>query len=740
MELRITLELYLMRSSTFVWFLLVFFLGWSSPLWANDNFDDVGISRKMKLELEALVKQISNNPDSAIIRGKALLKELPGDQKYARARLLRILGNATFFVGNERQALEYFEQSISVYRELGLKSGVGAVLHNIAFVRERQNDYSGAMRNYLEAALLFSEDNNTEYLGTAYVRLGNIYNLLGRYDKSLEYHTLALNIHEKIKDSIRTAHSYNNIGNVYLSLEDYKTALTFYNKAVNMARTMEEDPILPPLYNNMGLANIGIEEYAKALDYFRLAIELARKTNRLDVRINSLMHTGSVYLLMNENDRAMVALMEAQRMVNNSPDRYLKATVAGRLAQLYLKEERYDEAIASYRDALSLSKDINSFPLLLEIYAGISSAFEGKNDLKRAYEYLELHRVIADSIYNTKSNERLNLLRVGFESQNMERENQLLKQQNIYSQLALDRQRTIRNLLIIISVIVVLSSFFLYSLYQSKNEKNILLADRNMQVVRQKDELNHLYKEQYKLNETKNKFFSIIAHDLKSPFQSILGFSELLSYEYENLTEQQRIDASRNILKVSNETFRLIENLLEWGRTQTGTASATFKTFNVRELVLSTLPVFETQLEKKSLKITTDLPPLLQGWADPDMIMAVIRNLVSNAIKFSPLGSEISINTRLSQNRIYISVVDSGEGIPQDIKDRLFTFDPKVQRTGTQGERGTGLGLTLCKEFMELNDGNIEFESEPGEGSTFSIVMHSPGSMKKVEGFTDEAG
>lgn len=719
-----------MRSSTLVGILIVFLLGWSSPLLADDKFDDVGISKKMKIELEMLAQETANNPDSVIIKGKALLRELPGDQKYARARLLRILGNANLFINNERQALEYFEQSMTIYRELDLKSGVAAVLHNVAVIRERQNDYSGAVQNYTEAALLFGEDNNSEYLGTVYTRLGNIYNVLGRMDKSLEYHALALNIQEKTNDSLSMAHSYNNLGNVYLGLKDYKTALIFYNKAVVTCRLVEHELLLPTLYNNMGLANEGLEGYSKALEYYRLAIELARKTNNTEVRVSSLMHTGTVYITLNESSRAMIALMEAQRLVNSIPDRYLKATVATSLAQFYLKEERFDEAITSFKDAISLSKGIDSFPLFLEIYYGISEAFLGKEDYKRACEYMMLHSVMADSVYDTKSNERLNYLRVGFESQTIERENQLLKQQNIYSQLALHRQRTIRNLLIIISVIVVLSAFFLYSLIQAKNEKNLLLGERNMQVVRQKDELNHLYKEQFKLNETKNKFFSIIAHDLKSPFQTILGFSELLSYEYENLTEQQRIDASKNILKVSNETFRLIENLLEWGRTQTGTANATFKTFNVRELVLNTLPVFDSQLEKKNLKITTDLPPLLQGWADPDMIMAVIRNLVSNAIKFSPLGSEININTRMSQNRIYISVVDSGQGIPQEIKDRLFTFDPKVQRTGTQGERGTGLGLTLCKEFMELNDGNIEFESEPGEGSTFSIVMHSPGSIK----------
>lgn len=721
----------IMSRITSIGFLFLFMLGVFSSVLAGEEDDDIGLSREMKLEIDYLTNNQQRKPDSVILRAKELMGMLTVEQDYARARLLRILGNANFHLNNDRQALEYFEQAISIYRKLKLKTGTGAVLNNIGLVRERQNDFDGALRSYTEAARLFNEESNEDYLSRVYLRLGNVYNALGRYDKSLEYHTLALKINEKLNDTLRIARSYNNIGNVYLGIDDFKDAYEFYGKSIALVKIINQTEILAPLYNNMGLALEGLKEYDKALDYYRMSFELARKANNQEVIINSLINTGNVYLTRKEIDQAMISMMEAQRMVSGTPDKLLNATVASKIGQLYLVKRNYDESIANFKQALSFLKGLNSFPLLLEVYKGMAEAFEGKGDYKRAYDYLSLHATIADSTYDQKSNERLNRLRVGFESQNIERDNQLLKQENIYSQLALKRQQTIRNLLIVISIIVVLSAFFLYSLYQSKNRNNKLLAERNIQVIRQKDELNQLYKEQYKLNETKNKFFSIVAHDLKSPFQTILGFSELLSFEYENLTEQQRIDAANNILKVSNETFRLIENLLEWGRTQTGAANATFKVFNVRELVLKTLPVFDPQLDKKKLKIITDLPPLLQAWADPDMIMAVLRNLLSNAIKFSPLESEISINTRMSQNLIYISVTDAGNGIPDDIKDRIFTLDPNVQRTGTQGERGTGLGLTLCKEFMELNDGNIEFESTAGKGSVFSIVMHSLNSVRK---------
>ncbi|KAF0201521.1 MAG: hypothetical protein FD170_2679 [Bacteroidetes bacterium] len=692
----------------------------------NAPDDDKVLSKEMKQKINELSQKSYDFPDSAISEAEAMLKQYKDtDQKSIQARLLKILGSSHQQLSNNRQALEYYEQALSIYRELDMKGEAGAVLNNIGIIREEQGDFGGALKRYMESETLFIEVSNDAYLSLSYTNIGNIYYTLGRFDKALHYLALSLRLNEKLNDSVGISKSYNNIGNVYLSLKDYTQALNFYNKALKINKDLNRLGGLSTSYSNLGLVYEWMGDYKKALEYNRLSNELSRRNNDNEGIIHSLMNTGNIHLIRKEYDQAMIALMEARRISNNHPNGFLKASVSSRMGQLLLAQGEFDESIASFREALNFANRINSFSMLIDIYKGMSEAWQGKGDYKRAYEVLALHTAISDSIYNQENNERLNMLRVSFESENTERDNQLLKQQNIYSQLALNRQQTIRNLLIAISAIVIIFSFFLYNLYQSKNKKNLLLAESNKQIIRQKDELNQLYKEQFKLNETKNKFFSIVAHDLKSPFQTILGFSELLSSEYEHLTEEQRKDSAANILKVSNETFRLIENLLEWGRTQTGATHATFKLFNVRELVLRTLPVFEPQVARKKLKVSYELPPLLQAWADPDMIMAVLRNIMSNAIKFSPLEASIKISARINKNMVYLSVADSGEGIPDDIKDRLFTLDPKVQRAGTQGERGTGLGLTLCKEFMELNHGNIEVQSTVGEGSVFTIVIHS---------------
>lgn len=703
------------------------------PAFVHGN-DKETIDPKLKQQFDILADKSNEFPEEAAVEGAELLKKLtnPEDKK-SRARVLRILGNAHTNLSNNRQALEYYQQALTIYRELGLEKGIGSVLNNVGLIRQDEGDYSGALKRFMEASDIFLKINEQNYLALSYTNIGNLYYTLGRYDKALDYLSKAVRISEISGDSTNMAMSYNNVGNVYLSLEDFVPALEFYNKAVAINKSLNRIYGLSTSYNNIAMVYEGQGEYKLALEHNRLSIELSRRVNDNEGIVLSLINTGNIYIAIDEFEQAEVSLMEAQRLSSSISSGYTKSRIQIGLGKLKLATNHYDESINYYRNALPFALKVKANTQLLEIYKGLSEAWKGKGDYRRAYEHLELFTSITDSIYNEENNNRLNMLRVSFESENTERDNQLLKQQNIFSQMALKRQQIIRNLFIGFSVIVIVFLVVLYSFYQSKNRKSKLLAERNEQIIRQKDELNKLYKEQFKLNETKNKFFSIVAHDLKSPFQTILGFSELLSSEYEYLSEEQRIESAANILKVSNEAFRLIENLLEWGRTQTGATHATFKLFNVREMVLTTTPVFDPQLERKKLKIVYDLPPLLQGWADPDMIMAVVRNVVSNAIKFSPVESQIEISARMSNNMIYLSISDHGEGIPEDILNRLFTLDPRVQRSGTMGEKGTGLGLTLCKEFMELNQGDIKAISEAGKGSLFTIIFQSVNSRNKMK-------
>lgn len=674
-------------------------------------------------------KLINTSPDKAMLILKEILKEIDasGDRQL-KAKVLKNLGTTHYHLANYMQSMEYYEQALKIYRELDDQEGIGAVLNNTGLLFEKRGDYSLALQRYNEASTLFAKAGNEQKLSISLSNKGNIYYTLGRFDRALDFMGQALKISEKLGDTAEIAASYNNIGNVYSSLKDENTAINFYKKAEKIHKKTNDQVNLSMVYSNISDSYLILNKIDEALKYNQLSLEIASKTHDKSGIITSLINISNIYIQMGEYNSAEADLNEALRLSNLISDKYTCASIHETIGRLKIGQKQYDEAISSYKEALSLVGESYTDLMVKDIYLGLSKAWKAKGNYARAFEYLQKHNTIFDSIYSHESINRLNMVRASFELEQADRDNQLLKQQNIYSQVALNRQQTIRNLLIFISTIVIIFLVFLSLLYISKKKKNVVLAERNLQISEQKEELDKLYLEQYKLNETKNKFFSIIAHDLKSPFQSLLGFSELLSKEYKQFTDEQRQEAINNMYKVTTDTYKLIENLLEWGRIQTGTAVATFKSVNLHDITENIISLLEIPLKNKDLQIISEIPNLLTANGDPNMLSAVIRNLLSNAIKFSNPGDKIYLKGSMNKRSVNLSVVDTGIGISPDVINKIFTFDPKIRRNGTKGETGTGMGLGLCMEFMQLNGGSIKVESNYGEGSTFTMIMQ-PGSL-----------
>ena len=222
---------------------------------------------------------------------------------------------------------------------------------------------------------------------------------------------------------------------------------------------------------------------------------------------------------------------------------------------------------------------------------------------------------------------------------------------------------------------------------------------------------------------TRDKFMSIISHDLKSPFNGILGFSQLLAQDYPELSDQERLSFIENIRISAQNAFKLLENLLEWSPMQTGKITFTPDETNLSRLVLENFLLLKPVAEKKNIHLYTEVPEDAVAYIDENSILTVIRNLISNAIKFSFNGSRITVRSTNDESFITISITDNGIGIPAKNLDKLFTLDEKYKTAGTDNEKGTGLGLLLCKEFVEKNGGKIWAGSEYGKGSTFSFSL-----------------
>jgi len=250
----------------------------------------------------------------------------------------------------------------------------------------------------------------------------------------------------------------------------------------------------------------------------------------------------------------------------------------------------------------------------------------------------------------------------------------------------------------------------------ARTRSALLLAESQKEVIKQ----NKLLAE---INATKDKLFSIIGHDLRSPISSVMKMIELLKEEYKEL-EPGKVEKFLNLMFESIENgFKLLENLLEWSRFQMGITEFNPKDFELKSLIDFNFKLLKAPADNKNIKLSTNLGDNMSVYADEDMINTVLRNLLSNAVKFTAKGGKVQVNVTKKEDEICISVEDTGIGMEKGDIDKLFKLGENFSTYGTENEKGTGLGLCLCNEFIEKHNASIIVESQPGKGSRFSFKI-----------------
>ncbi|MBN1302518.1 MAG: PAS domain-containing protein [Melioribacteraceae bacterium] len=224
-------------------------------------------------------------------------------------------------------------------------------------------------------------------------------------------------------------------------------------------------------------------------------------------------------------------------------------------------------------------------------------------------------------------------------------------------------------------------------------------------------------------NYNKDRFFSIIAHDLKNPFITLLGYTEALMEDYNEMNAQEHIEYLTQIRNTSKNSYQLLENLLQWSRSQSGKLQIEQVNFYINEVVDEVLSLTTSSSDSKKIRVSKDINSELTVYADKDMVKTILRNLITNAIKFTSESGRIIISGEAKNNFVEISVEDNGIGIDESDMNNLFNIENFRSKAGTNNETGTGLGLILCNEFVQKNNGNIKVESKPGEGSRFTFSL-----------------
>lgn len=237
------------------------------------------------------------------------------------------------------------------------------------------------------------------------------------------------------------------------------------------------------------------------------------------------------------------------------------------------------------------------------------------------------------------------------------------------------------------------------------------------------------------LNENKNRLFSIISHDLRAPFTSLLGYTDLIIEDYDEMDKQETLHFVRSINSTAKSMFDLLNNLLEWSRLQMGRVDVRPETIDVGASADRVSKLLVQNAEQKGVEFSQDVPPGVTAWADPRMFETALRNLLSNALKFTDRGGKVRVFADVNGDDVIVGVEDTGVGVAEEDRDSIFRYDPNRKPKGEGADKGAGIGLSLCRSLVEKMNGEIDFESEFGVGSTFTVRLPAtPSAAKKRKG------
>ncbi|MFC2096436.1 tetratricopeptide repeat protein [Bacteroidota bacterium] len=585
--------------------------------------------------------------------------------------------------------------------------------------------------NYGEKALALSEKLND--LG----QQASIYNYLGvikrnqvEYVEALEYYHKASEFALQCDYKTEIAYSYNNIGEIYRIQNIDSLALIYYLKAKNIFEQINDLRGLAYCYYQIGYMYLNAGKYDLALDNNFKAVEICQRNNNLSGVAVNYRRVGDIYSKKLDYQKSLSYYKKALSINQKLEQTADFGNTYNRIGMLYNEMKEYDKAIIYLDSAIAIGRNLHIIPMENFALSELSNAYSALNKFKEAYKYLKLHKELSDSVFTEESNSQLHETQVKYETEKKEQEIVLLNKEKEIGENKLLVQRTINLGIIIILLIVGIGAYLIFRSAKEKQLTNKLLSDNNKllnerkeEIESQAEELKTTNEKLHELNATKDKFFSVIAHDLRNPFSSIIGFIDLLIDGYDEYDSIKIKETLQVLQTTSNNAYKLLQNLLDWSRSQIGGIKFEPKSIDINKIAEENFELYHEIAKSKNIRLISEIENDTYVFADLEMINTVFRNLISNAIKFTSSGGSVNIRSLNKNESLEISVMDTGVGIDQENLQKLFRIDSKYSTEGTAHEKGTGLGLILCKEFINRNKGEISVESELGKGTKFVFTL-----------------
>ena len=560
---------------------------------------------------------------------------------------------------NKNNSLKYAKMALELSTEINYKTGIASSLSNLGIISLYDNDNKKAILYLTKALNEYKELNDTMNITKLYINLSAIYYNSQETDKSIEYAEIALDRLDK----------YN------------------FTSDKELARST--------LFNNLSLCYIDKKEYDKALSYINKTIVIKEKEKNKKGLASAYGNLGLVYKTLDSIELAIYYYKKAIKLSEKYNDKYGTIISCLNYGSLLTDINKFDSAEYYIQKSLDGALDLKVYSNVVASYEAFSTLYEKKKDYKKALDLYKQSLAYKDSVNNKEMYSEITKIEDKYEQEQEEKDLAIKKIEE-------KNNKILKHSLISIIIVILILIVVLYSRYKIK-----IRSEHKLQ----------------ELNNEKDKFFSILSHDLRGPFNAFLTLSDIMANSYRELKSEEVFDYAQKINKSAIRINNLLENLLEWAVSQTGTRKYTPEKINLYKLADKSIKLLFMNASKKNIEIINKINPEHNVFADLNSAKAILRNLINNSIKFTEDGGEIEISSKEVGGFYEISVKDTGVGISEENIKKIFKIDTQFSTQGTANEKGTGLGLILCKEFVEKNDGEIRVESKLGVGTSFIFTL-----------------
>lgn len=647
-----------------------------------------------------------------------------------QATWLNLSGNYNWFTGQRDSSMVNYRKTLEIESEDILKWHAAAAI-NLGTLHNQRGE-ADSTRYYLDMATeQFRVLGDEAGLAHVHSTLSVFYAQRNNYELALRYRLESMSYYESVHDTFALVHASNSIGNIYRHLNNHQKAIDFYQWGLELSRDFPHRGIVGSIYNNLtALYLTDLFDHDKLVSYAEKGIEAAKSADDHDLLFALYTNLGTGYRLIGDLDQSQRHFNQSLEYLRPITNRFYVLGAKVERARLYLDKRQLGTARQLLTEAVEMGSEMGALSWEQNAHMGLFRLDSLQGNYLSAIGHMQKANQLRDSIWQKERSDRLAELDIIYETEKREAERILLLETGqLKDQIISNQQRIVYLATAAAGLFIILFISLFISLRRIKHkntrlqELHKLIVKSQLDIAHKNELLNGQAEELVALNQTKDKFISIIAHDLKGPFSALIGLLDILSNEFHTMNDDQKHQIINTLNKTSQNTYDLLVNLLEWSNVQKQQIENQPQHIRVREKAEEALSMLDLNIKNKKHVVANHIPEQLMAYTDPQLLNSVFINLINNAIKFTPAGGNITLSGRTSGNQLMVCIGDNGIGIPQAHINQLFDLGQSYKRSGTEKEMGTGLGLIIVKEFINIMGGDIHIKSEEGKGSEFCFSL-----------------